>query len=326
MRFLLTGGSGFIGANLTDYLLRKYPDCIVINLSTYRAGQRAFTIERYLNNPRYVHVDGKIEHEGALEKTFALMPDIVIHLAGKTHVDESLQAPGATIEANVIGTQKVLDACRQYGIKRLIHISSAEVYGAEQAQNRMDEHAHLDPVNPYAASKAASDLIVQSYCRSFGLDAVILRCANNYGPFQTTEKLIPMVITRALKYKPITLYGDGSQKREWVHVADYCSAIDAAIRRGAAGQVYNVSGGQVASVKEIITYILQLTDRPWSLVKEQQGRRADIDRSALQSERFTSDTGWQAQYKLEDGLRQTVRWYEQNIEWWSLQIEAALSH
>ena len=113
-----------------------------------------------MNNPRYVHVDGKIEHEGALEKTFALMPDIVIHLAGKTHVDESLQAPGATIEANVIGTQKVLDACRQYGIKRLIHISSAEVYGAEQAQNRMDEHAHLDPVNPYAASKAASDLIV----------------------------------------------------------------------------------------------------------------------------------------------------------------------
>ncbi|WP_160036908.1 dTDP-glucose 4,6-dehydratase [Paenibacillus sp. An7] len=326
MRILLTGGSGFIGRNLTSYLLEKYPDYTIINFSPRRTGSRQKSIEPFLSRSNYVFVEGLVENEEALNEAFELGVDVVINLAGQTHVDRSLETPGSVISANVFGTQKVLDMCRKHGVKRLVQISSAEVYGPVPKGSNVDESAAFAPVSPYAASKAACDLLTQSYHQTFGMDTIITRCTNNYGPFQNVDKLVPLVITNALLGKPITLYSDGMQMRDWLHVTDHCAAIDAVIHRGISGSVYNISGKQTATTREIIEKVLQILGRSWSLVKSIPDRPGNFDRYALSIEKLTTDTGWEPTYLLENGIIETTNWYQQHSDWWMKHNEVAIVH
>ncbi|WP_059049011.1 dTDP-glucose 4,6-dehydratase [Paenibacillus senegalimassiliensis] len=316
MRILLTGGSGFIGTNLTRYLLEKYPDYTLINLSPGRNGIRAKSTEAFADNPNYVYVNGTVENEEELREAFSHGVDVVINLAGQTHVDQSLSSPGELIRANLMITQMVLDMSRQFEVTRLVQISSAEVYGPVGEGSRMDESALISPVNPYAASKAACDLLVASYHHTFGMETLITRCSNNYGPFQTTEKLVPLVITQALCNRTIPMYGDGNFMRDWLHVQDHCTALDAVIHRGKAGQIYNISGNQTSTTREIIEHILELTERPWSLVNSVPDRPGNFHRYSLCCDRMLEDTGWEPRYSLKDGLGETVDWYRNHGHWW----------
>lgn len=324
MRILLTGGSGFVGTNLTNYLFDRYPDVTIINFSPFRAGSRAMNIDLFAAKPNYIYVDGVIENEPELERAFSLGVDVVVNLAGQTHVDRSLHTPGALISANVIGTQKMLDMSRKHNVKRFVQISSAEVYGPVYKGHAVDESAPLTPVSPYAASKGASDLVTMSYHQTFGMDTIITRCPNNYGPLQTPEKLVPLVITNAIRSKTIPLYGDGNQMRDWLHVSDHCSAIDAVIRYGVPGSIYNIAGNQVATTKEIIQSVLHFLDRPYSLVQPVPDRPGNFDRYPLCYKKITDDTGWEPTYRLEDGLRETVTWYQDNADWWTSQKELTM--
>jgi dTDP-glucose 4,6-dehydratase len=321
MRILLTGGSGFIGTNLTNYLFHKHPDYTIINFSPYRTGSRAMNVARFQTNPNYIYVDGVIENELALVRTFGLGVDVVVNLAGQTHIDRSLQTPGSLISANVLGAQMVLDMARKFSVKRVIQISSAEVYGPINKGSDVSETYRLAPVNPYGASKVATELITQSYHQTFGMDTIITRCSNNYGQYQTPEKLMPLVITNALLNRPIPLYGDGEQMRDWLHIDDHCSALDAIIHNGVPGSVYNISGNQTATTKEIVQTVLQCLDRPWSLVQSVADRPGNFDRYPLSCDKLTTDTGWKPTYLLEDGIRETASWYQSNEEWWTVQGE-----
>lgn len=317
MKILLTGGSGFIGTNLTRYLLEKYPNYTLINLSPGRGGIRAKkSMKGFADNPNYIYVNGTVENEAELREAFSYGVDVVINLAGQTHVDQSLSSPGELIRANLMITQMVLDMSREYKVTRLVQISSAEVYGPVEEGSRMDEAALIAPVNPYAASKAACDLLVASYHHTFGMETLITRCSNNYGPFQTTEKLVPLVITQALGNRSIPMYGDGSFMRDWLHVQDHCTALDAVIHRGKSGQIYNISGNQTSTTREIIQHILELTQRPWSLVKSVPERPGNFHRYSLCCDRILQETGWEPRYSLKDGIGETVEWYRNQGHWW----------
>ncbi|NHW36340.1 NAD-dependent epimerase/dehydratase family protein, partial [Paenibacillus aceris] len=318
---LLTGGSGFIGTNLTSHLFQKHPDYTIINFSPYRTGSRATNVARFETNPNYIYVDGIIENEQALEQAFGLGVDVVVNLAGQTHIDRSLQTPGSLICANVIGTQKVLDMSRKYSVNRVIQISSAEVYGPVHKGSEVAETFRLAPVNPYGASKVATELITQSYHQTFGMNTIITRSSNNYGPYQTPEKLMPLVITNALLNNPIPLYGDGGQMRDWLHITDHCSALDAIIHNGVPGSVYNIGGNQAATTKDIVQSVLQCLDRPWSLVQSVPDRPGNFDRYPLSFDKLTTDTGWKPTYLLEEGIRETALWYQSNADWWAEQRE-----
>lgn len=325
MRILLTGGSGFIGTNLTAYLFDRHPEYTILNLSRAREGTRASHLSRFAAMPNYVQVNGVIEDEPSLERAFGLGADVVVHLAGRTHVDQSLRSPGDLIVSNVVATQKVLDMCRKHRVKRVVLISTAEVYGAAQGDGPLDESAPLSPANPYGASKAACEMAAFAYREAFGMDTIITRCTNNYGPFQAPDKLVPLAITNALRNRPIPMYGGGEQRRDWLHVADHCAAIDAVIHKGVPGSVYNVAGDQTATTKEIVQSVLHYFDRPWSLVEFVPDRPGNNDRLPLSNGKITRDTGWKPGTSLRDGIRETAAWYASHIEWWTPGAEIAMN-
>ncbi len=315
MKVLLTGGAGFIGSNLVRLLLHDAPDLEITNLDKLTYAGNLESLAGVANSPRYRFVRADVADARAVERVFAKGFDAVLHLAAETHVDRSLEDAAPFLRTNVLGTHVLLEAARRHGIGRFVHISTDEVYGSAPAGAFFDESAPLHPSSPYAASKAAADLLVSSYVHTFHVPAVILRCTNNFGPYQFPEKLLPLAIANALEDRPLPVYGDGMQERDWIYVEDYCRAIHLALERGRPGEIYNVSAGRPRANLDVLRALLALVGKPESLIRFVEDRPGHDRRYALDSGKFRSELAWAPQNDFERALAATVEWNRANAEW-----------
>lgn len=319
MKVCITGGAGFIGSNFVHYLKRERPawDITVLDVLTYAGNLKNLSGLLETESISFQKVD--ITDTTAVSAIFEKSAfDIVFHLAAESHVDRSIESAAEFVKTNVLGTQVLISAAVQYGTKRFVHISTDEVYGSLGATGVFSEDTPLDPTSPYAASKAASDLMALAAYKTHGLDVVVTRCTNNYGPYQFPEKLIPLFISNALEDKKLPLYGDGSNVRSWIFVDDHSSALLAVAERGAAGNVYNIGGpadGEVPNQKVTKT-ILRLLDKPESLIEYVRDRPAHDLRYAVTTEKIEQELDWHPVVSFEAGMKQTVDWYLANRSWW----------
>ncbi|MFE5320246.1 dTDP-glucose 4,6-dehydratase [Paenibacillus sp. NPDC056579] len=314
---LVTGGMGFIGSSFLQYWMKRHPKDRVINydLLTY-AGNPA-NVEEISHLPNYRFVKGDITDLALLEKVMKEEAvERVVHFAAESHVDRSILEPSCFVTTNVLGTQCLLEAAKQCGVGRFIHVSTDEVYGSLGAEGYFSETTPLAPNSPYSASKAGSDLLARAYYETYGFPVLITRCSNNYGPRQLPEKLIPAVITKALMDQPIPLYGDGRNIRDWLHVDDHCSAIEKVIECGVPGQVYNIGGSNERTNVEVVSQILRTLGKPDSLIRYVSDRLGHDRRYAIDSSKIQSELGWKPAYTFERGLAQTVEWYANHKDYW----------
>lgn len=313
MKLLVTGGAGFIGSNFIDYIINKYKEYEVtcFDLLTY-AGSMS-NLDRVEGHENFRFLKGDISDALVVDRLFCCGEfDIVVNFAAESHVDRSIEEPGIFIRTNVMGTQVLMDACRKYGVKRFHQVSTDEVYGDLPIDIKdllFTEESTLKPSSPYSASKASADLLVLSYFRTFGCDVTISRCSNNYGPYQNREKLIPLMITNALQGKRLPVYGEGKNIRDWIHVLDHCSAIDAIIHEGMSGRIYNVGGSCEKSNIEIVRIILSELGKKEELIEFVKDRPGHDLRYAIDSARIEEELGWKAEFDFEEGIRNTIRWY-----------------
>ncbi len=317
MNVLLTGGSGFIGSNLVRLLLRERPDWRVVNLDKLTYAGNAENLADLRGNPRYRFVRGDVcngELVAELFKTESI--DGVLHLAAESHVDRSILAPSVFIDTNVRGTQVLLEAARELGVKRFLHVSTDEVYGSLGPTGLFTEETPLAPSSPYSASKAASDLLALAYAHTFALPVVVTRCSNNYGPYQFPEKLIPLMIANAVRDLPLPVYGDGMNVRDWIHVEDHCRGLLAAFEGGADGEVYNFGASSERHNIDIVRQVLGLVGKPQSLVRYVKDRPGHDRRYAIDARKAQEKLGWAPRRRFEDALAETVRWYVEHRGWW----------
>lgn len=310
MKLLVTGGAGFIGSNFIHYLLAEYPDIRIVNFDALTYAGNLENLADIKDNPRYDFVKGDITSVNDVAAVFgAQAVDAVVHFAAETHVDRSLQDPTPFILTNVLGTQYLLDACRAHRVQRFVHVSTDEVYGSLGAEGRFMETSPIQPNNPYAATKAASDFMVRAACHSHGLDAVITRCSNNFGPYQFPEKLIPLMIANALEDKPLPVYGDGRQVRDWIYVQDHCRGVDAVLRRGKTGEIYNIGGLHDVPNLDVVRRILGILNKPESLIRHVTDRPGHDRRYAIDAAKIRRELDWQPRFDFDTALRKTVEWY-----------------
>lgn len=312
-KVLVTGGMGFIGSNFVRYMLNKYPEMEIINLDklTY-AGNPANLADI---RERHRFVKGDVADLNVVDPLVKEV-DAIVHFAAETHVDRSIAYAGEFVQTDVYGTFVLLEAARKYGLKRFVHISTDEVYGEAVGQPSKETDA-LMPKSPYAASKAGADRLAFSYYATYGLPAVISRCANNYGPYQYPEKLIPLFVTNALEGKKLPVYGHGRNTRDWIYVEDHCSAIDLLLQDdGHAGEIFNVGAGQEKSVLDITDIILRVLNKPRDLVDHVADRPGHVTRHAVDSAKLSSTYGWKPAYDFDESMRRTVQWYVDHPEWW----------
>lgn len=315
MKVLVTGGAGFIGSNFIRYLLGARSDVHVINFDKLTYAGNPESLADIAENPRYSFVRGDIADPDAVENAFRGGLDAVINFAAETHVDRSIEDASPFLQTNIVGTQRLLEAARKHRLARFIQISTDEVYGSAPAGETFTEATHLDPRSPYAASKASADHFVAAYANTYGVSAVVLRCTNNYGPYQFPEKLIPLMIANARENKQLPIYGDGMQERDWLFVEDYCSAIATVLEKGKTGEIYNVSAGTPQPNLKIVKTILQLLGKPESLLKYVQDRPGHDRRYALDSSKLQRELGWSPKVSFEEGIRRTIDWYVANPTW-----------
>lgn len=320
MNIIVTGGAGFIGANFVKYMLKRYPEYRIICLDELTYAGNMETLSDVLDNPQFVFVKGDIADQKAVFGLFEeYKPDIVVNFAAESHVDRSIDNPRIFLETNIIGTQVLMDACRKYGIKRFHQVSTDEVYG-DLPLDRHDlfftEETPIHASSPYSASKASADLLVLAYYRTFKLPVTISRCSNNYGPYQFPEKLIPLMITRALADQPLPVYGKGENVRDWLYVEDHCAAIDLIIHKGREGEVYNIGGHNEKSNLEVVKTVLRVLDKPESLITFVKDRPGHDLRYAIDPAKIHKELGWLPKTKFEEGIRQTIEWYLNNKPWW----------
>ena len=330
-RILVTGGAGFIGSNFIQYILDNQKDVVLLvnlDLLTY-----AGNLENLVNaesDSRYHFVKGDVRDRELAERLFqAYEFDTVVHFAAESHVDRSIVEPEIFLTTNIIGTQTLLDAAKRHwnlhpedkhsreyrpGV-RYLQVSTDEVYGALGKTGMFTETTPLSPNSPYSASKASADFIVRAYHQTYGLPVNITRCSNNYGPYQFPEKLIPLMIHNAQEDKPLPVYGDGMQVRDWLHVKDHCAAIAAVLEKGRVGEVYNVGGNNEKANLEIVRLILQELGKPESLITHVQDRPGHDRRYAIDNTKITSELGWKPAYTFEAGMKETVRWYLEHPAW-----------
>ena len=320
MKMIITGGAGFIGSNFIFYMRRQHPeyDLICIDKLTY-AGNLA-TLAPILHDPKFKFVKMDIADRKAVYQLFeAEKPDVVVNFAAESHVDRSIENPAVFLETNVMGTQVLLDACRKYGIKRYHQVSTDEVYG-DLPLDRPDlfftEQTPLHTSSPYSASKASADLLCNAYHRTYGLPITISRCSNNYGPYQFPEKLIPLMIANCEAEKPLPVYGEGLNVRDWLYVDDHCSAIDLILQGGKAGQVYNVGGHNEKRNIDIVKLIVAATGKSEDLITYVADRKGHDQRYAIDPPFIHNELGWLPETKFENGIEQTIRWYMDNKPWW----------
>ncbi|HEY7565801.1 MAG TPA: dTDP-glucose 4,6-dehydratase [Acidimicrobiia bacterium] len=311
-RFLVTGGAGFIGSNFIRLLLERDAEARVTNLDalTY-AGVKA-TVEELDVNPRHHFAYGNINDPGLVASLVA-DADVVVHFAAESHVDRSITGPSAFVETNVLGTGVLLEAARACGI-RFVHVSTDEVYGSVPT-GFANEQAPLQPSSPYSASKAGSDLLALSYHTTFGLDVVVTRCTNNFGPYQFPEKLIPLFVTRLLEGGQVPLYGDGLNERDWLFVEDHCEALLMLVDQGESGQIYNIGAGEPVANLTITRALIELTGRDESAIKWVPDRPGHDRRYAVDTARIRA-LGWKPRHSLEESLAATMDWYRTRRDWW----------
>ena len=322
MKLLITGGAGFIGTNFIRYWLRHYSDDTVINLDrlTYAGNLSNLTDIAEIHYPkRYKFVHGDILDYVFVEDVLKTEhPDVVVNFAAESHNSRAILHPRRFFETNVMGTQVLLDAARKYGVERFHHISTCEVYGELPLDSpaAFSENAPYCPQTPYNASKAAADHLVNAYFHSFGMPITISNCANNYGPYQHPEKLIPLFTTNAIQNLPLTLYRSSHNRREWLHVEDHCRAIAAVIQSGKIGETYNVGSGVEKSIEEISDFILEVLVKPKQLKTYVPDRPGHDCRYLLDSRKIVREVGWKPKIAFEEGMRETIQWYIENQEWW----------
>ena len=320
MNIIVTGGAGFIGANFVKYMLKKYPEYKIICLDALTYAGNMETLSDILDNPQFGFVKGNIASQKDVFDLFErTRPDMVVNFAAESHVDRSIDNPRIFLETNIIGTQVLMDACRKYGIKRYHQVSTDEVYG-DLPLDRPDlfftEETPIHTSSPYSASKASADLLVLAYYRTFKLPVTISRCSNNYGPYQFPEKLIPLMITRALADEPLPVYGKGENIRDWLYVEDHCSAIDLIIHKGREGEVYNIGGHNERTNLEVVKAILRVLNKPESLITFVKDRPGHDMRYAIDPAKIHNELGWLPKTKFDDGIKKTIEWYLDNKSWW----------
>lgn len=316
MRVLVTGGAGFMGSNFTRYLLRRYSDVEVLVYDKLTYAGRLENLHDVMSDSRLRFVRGDIVDEENLAKTVKeFQPDVVVNFAAETHVDRSINEPAPFMRTNVLGVHSLLEIARRLEVPLIVHISTDEVYGDRNGMEPAGEDDAFRPSSPYAASKAAGDLLCQSYWRTYRLPVIIVRPSNNYGPYQHPEKLIPKTIIRVLHNKPIPVYGDGSQTRDWLYVEDFCEALDTVIMRGSRGEAYNIPGFNEKTNLEVVTTILRLMNKPPTLVKHVDDRPGHDRHYAMKGGKILS-LGWRPRTPWIEGLEKTVNWYLANEWWW----------
>jgi dTDP-glucose 4,6-dehydratase len=318
MKLLVTGGCGFIGSNFIMHMLETDPAVRIVNLDllTY-AGNLENLQDAEPYGSRHEFVRGNITDKDLVSKLATSGFDAIINFAAESHVDRSIMDACAFMQTNICGTQVLLDACRDYKINRFVQISTDEVYGSlGPADAAFTEKHQLAPNSPYAASKASADLLVRSYQKTYGLNTVITRCSNNYGPYQFPEKLIPLMITNAYVDKELPVYGDGLNVRDWIHVKDHCRAIDLTLRNGRPGEIYNIGGESEYPNIELVKRILSRLDKSETLIKYVKDRPGHDRRYAMDATKLKTELGWRPEYDFGDGINETVSWYIEHELWW----------
>jgi len=314
---LVTGGAGFIGSNFVRYFLDAHPSVSLVNYDVLTYAGNLENLKDLESHPRYRFVRADICDRQAVDRALAEHAvDTVVHFAAESHVDRSILGAGVFVQTNVAGTQTVLDACLQHGVMRFLHVSTDEVYGSLGPDGKFTESTPLHPNSPYAASKASSDLLVLAYHHTHGFPAVVTRCSNNYGPYQFPEKLIPLMIANALDGKPLPVYGQGTNVRDWLFVRDHCTAIDAVLQRGTLGEVYNIGGNNEWKNIDIVRLILKKLGKPESLISFVKDRPGHDLRYAIDASRMRDELGWVPSVTFDRGLDATVQWYVENETWW----------
>lgn len=322
MRILVTGGAGFIGSQFVRSLLSQDPAAriTVLDKLTYSGVEE--NLAPVAGHPGYTFVRGDICDVDAVDQ---VMPghDAVVHFAAESHVDRSIAGAGPFVMTNVVGTQVLLDAARKHGVGRFVHVSTDEVYGSI-SEGSWTEEWPLAPNSPYSASKASSDLLALAYHRTHGMDVVVTRCSNNYGPYQFPEKVIPLFVSNLMDGKHVPLYGNGGNVRDWLHVSDHCRGIDLVLRKGRAGEVYNIGGGTELTNKELTGVLLEAAGVGWDMVDRVEDRKGHDLRYSIDISKISAELGYAPQVTFEDGIKSTIEWYRENRAWWEpLKVKAA---
>lgn len=320
MKIIVTGGAGFIGGNFVHFMVNKYPDYDIICLDALTYAGNLETLEPVMDNPKFKFVKGDIADREFVYKLFEEeKPDVIVNFAAESHVDRSITDPGIFLQTNVIGTGVLLDACREYGIKRYHQVSTDEVYG-DLPLDRPDlfftETTPLHTSSPYSASKASADLLVLAYHRTFKLPVTISRCSNNYGPYHFPEKLIPLMIANCLNDKPLPVYGKGENVRDWLYVEDHCRAIDMIIHDGKVGEVYNIGGHNERTNLQVVETIIDALGKSRDLIQYVTDRPGHDMRYAIDPTKIHDELGWEPTTKFDDGIKKTIDWYLNNKSWW----------
>jgi dTDP-glucose 4,6-dehydratase len=317
MRLLVTGGAGFIGSNFVRYILEKYNNYHVINLDLLTYAGNLENLKEVESHPNYTFVKGNILNEELVDfivKKYKV--NTIVNFAAESHVDRSIFMPNIFTKTNVLGTQTLLNVAKENHIKKYVQVSTDEVYGSLGEEGYFTEETGLSPSSPYSASKAGADLLVKSYFETFELNVNITRCSNNYGPYHFPEKLIPLMVTNALEGKQLPIYGDGKNIRDWLHVEDHCSAIDLVMHNGVAGEIYNVGGHNERTNNEIVEIIVDKLGASRELIKYVQDRLGHDRRYAIDPQKIQNELGWKPKYTFDTGIEKTIKWYQENIEWW----------
>ena len=320
MKVLVTGGAGFIGGNFVHHMVNKYPDYQIVNLDLLTYAGNLETLKPVEDKPNYKFVKGDIADEAFIMDLFEKEKfDVVVNFAAESHVDRSIEDPGIFVQTNVMGTRVLLDASRKFGVKRYHQVSTDEVYGDLQLDLPdlfFTENTPIHTSSPYSASKASADLFVLAYHRTFGTPVTVSRCSNNYGPYHFPEKLIPLMISRALADEELPVYGNGENVRDWLHVSDHCEAIDLIIHKGKVGEVYNIGGHNERTNLQVVQTILKALDKPESLIKYVKDRPGHDRRYAIDPTKIEIELGWKPKYNFDTGIAQTIQWYLDNEDWW----------
>ncbi len=314
MKLFVTGGAGFIGSAFVRLSIAGGDSVLTFDALTYAGNLENLAAVSGHEQHRFVR--GTICDSALVRTTLAeFQPDAIVHFAAESHVDRSILSPQPVVDTNLVGTFTLLEAARAQKVERFVHISTDEVYGSIAAPAEADENYPLRPSSPYSASKAGSDLLALSYFTTYKFPAIVTRASNNYGPYQFPEKLIPLMISNALEDRPLPIYGDGMQVRDWLHVEDHCRAVAAVLRKGRAGEIYNIGGNRALPNIDVVRQILAATGKPESLLQPVADRPGHDRRYALTSEKVERDTGWRPVVEFEAGLRQTVDWYRNHTDW-----------
>ena len=330
MTILVTGGAGFIGANFVHYQLKEHPEDRVVCLDALTYAGNLENLTEALQNPRFRFVKGDMVVRETVNALFEEeKPDIVVNFAAESHVDRSITQPELFLRTNILGTQVLMDACRKVGVGRYHQVSTDEVYGdlpLDRPALFFTEDTPIHTSSPYSASKASADLLVLAYYRTFHLPVSITRCSNNYGPYHFPEKLIPLMITRALNDQSLPVYGKGENIRDWLYVEDHCAAVDLVMRKGREGEVYNVGGHNERTNLEVVKTVLRELGKPESLITFVTDRPGHDRRYAIDPSKIHAELGWLPRTSFDDGIRQTVRWYLDNRTWWEHILAGEYQH